>query len=160
MLCRSCQKDWLERENKKARPHLERFWWHLTTQNVHDSSVINAKSQGKLEMAYRSTRARTFNLSYDFEIMNAPERIEGTGFYAEVTGENPWLFSYSGSQTFEVSSYKTSLHVSSKFLSTMPELEQEQVFDAFWALAEPLGFEHVCIAYRLGDPYETYIVRP
>jgi hypothetical protein len=92
--------------------------------------------------------------------MDAPEQIEDTGFYAEVTGEHPWRFSYSGSQKFEVSSYRTSLDIPSHFLSTMPELEQEQVFDAFWALAEPLGFEQVCIAYRLGDPYETYVVRP
>jgi hypothetical protein len=92
--------------------------------------------------------------------MIAAKRIEGTGFYAEVTGENPWLFSYSGSQKFEVSSYITSLDVSSNFLSLMSEFEQEQVFDAFWALAQPLGFEQVCIAYRLGDPYETYVVRP
>ncbi len=92
--------------------------------------------------------------------MNAPKRIEGAGFYAEVTGENPWLFSYTGSQYVEVSSYKTSLDVSSNFLSSMSELEREQVFDAFWALAQALGFNQVCIAYRLGDPYETYIVRP
>jgi hypothetical protein len=104
--------------------------------------------------------AQSFNLSYDSKIMDAPKRIYGTGFYAEVTGESPWLFSYSGSQSFEISSYKTSLDVPSHFIKTMPKLEQEQVFDAFWALAQPLGFEHICIAYRLGDPYETYVVRP
>jgi hypothetical protein len=92
--------------------------------------------------------------------MNAPTRIEGTNFYAEVTGENPWFFSYNGSQSFEISSYPTTLDVPSHFLSVMPELEQEQVFDAFWALAQPLGFKQVCIAYRLGDPYETFEVRP
>ena len=91
--------------------------------------------------------------------MDAPKRIEGSGFYAEVTGENPWVFSYSGSQSFETCSSGTSLDVASHFLSAMPELEQERVFDAFWALAQPLGFTEVCIAYRLGDPYETFAVR-
>ncbi len=92
-------------------------------------------------------------------VVDAPKRIEGQGFYAQVTGENPWLFSYRGSQNFEISSHKFSVIISSNLLHDMPETEKEQVFDLFWALAEPLGFEQICIAYRLGDPYETFEVR-
>jgi hypothetical protein len=100
------------------------------------------------------------NLCYHWRDVNAAKRIEGQGFYAEVIGENPWLFLYRGSQDFEISSYKPSVIISSNLLRAMPETEKEQVFDSFWALAEPLGFEDICIAYRLGDPYETFSTRP
>jgi hypothetical protein len=86
--------------------------------------------------------------------------IHGQGFTASVSGHKPWCFSYVGSQTLQIQSHGQQLVVQQTQLRGMPEIEQEQVFDAFWTLAKGLGFEQVCICYRVSDPYETFVVRP
>jgi hypothetical protein len=87
------------------------------------------------------------------------KRIEGQGFSAQVQGQAPWRFTYMGTQTLEVESYGQQIVVLHSQIQYLPELEQEQVFDAFWTLAQELGFERVCIRYRVSDPHETFVVR-
>ncbi len=38
--------------------------------------------------------------------------------------------------------------------------ELERIADAWWALAGEAGVERIDISYRMGDPYETYPLRP
>lgn len=38
--------------------------------------------------------------------------------------------------------------------------ELERIADAWWALADEAGIERIEIAYRMGDPYETFTIRP
>ena len=72
--------------------------------------------------------------------------IQGTDVVAKVSGEKPWSFAYPGSQAMTI--------------DAMPDPEPEALFDALWALAAPLGFTGVALVYRVGDPFETYAVRP
>lgn len=92
--------------------------------------------------------------------MEQARQIKGLDFVAQVQGNAPWRFSYFGSLNVEVESYGQQVIVLHSQIRQMLEAEQEQLFDVFWTLAKELGFENVCISYRLSDPFETYIVRP